>query len=815
MAVTSPAHADPLLPSLVDDGAYPGAAAILAAQNVRLLAGDGHIVIADCATPPSGDFGLLKVYTTDETIGADGIGRVCFKVNAAAGWLNLEVPGVYEIRGDGQRTGTGHAVTAELTTETGDEITVAVDPDGSTQVGLGADPDNPPTILLQLRTGAGPAPVTGTNAAVGKLATGQHSCTATLIAPQWVLTAASCFADNPDQPIVAAGAPATPTQITFPGHASVAVDHLAPRADRDLVLARLATPISGIAASLPASTPPAVGATLQTVGYGRTDTQWVADTQHTAVTALSAVTGTTLQAATSSGLVCKGNAGGPASNANGKIAAVLSRAGQGGCLDVSSGGTDVVLARVDDLAGWIRWHTTLAGVGAGENWSILSGASASQHVAGQPGVPGTDPYEGSTYTSVSAAQENASIYQDISLTVNPGDTFCANAHVVTEGTAAGGGGSFALHLMGGAAESSAKSVVNLAGGNNWTPLSTCVTAASGHTAVRVQFWPMVGGPAIGIDAVDVHKSIAVNGGFNKGSSNWTVFPDSNFAAYGSGVVGNNPYEGTGFAATNTAVNGGGGIYQDVNLAINPGDTYCGSAQVATQGATGGASGNFVIWLIGASHQNSLFALENLPGGDNWTPVTTCVTATTTYNKLRVQFYPHANTGTVIIDAVDVHKSIAVNGGFNNGFSNWTVGANSYYATYGPGVTGNDPYEGTGFAATSTNVTSDGIFQDVNLAINPGDTYCGSAQVATQGTTGGASGNFVIWLIGASEQNAVFALENLPGGDNWTPVTTCITATTTYNRLRVQFYPHPNTGSVIIDAVDVHKSLAVNGGFNVL
>jgi hypothetical protein len=134
----------------VERFAYPGAADILATANVRLGTGDGHIVFADCATPPVGDIGLLKVYTTDETIGPDGIGRVCFKVTATSGWLNLEVPGVYEIRGDGQRTGTGHEVTAELVDDEGEEIVVDVDPDGSTQVGQGADPNAPPTMLLRL-----------------------------------------------------------------------------------------------------------------------------------------------------------------------------------------------------------------------------------------------------------------------------------------------------------------------------------------------------------------------------------------------------------------------------------------------------------------------------------------------------------------------------------------------------------------------------------------------------------------------------------------------------------------------------------------
>ena len=136
--------------SIVEDYSYPGADQILATQNVRLVSGDGHIVLADCATPPAGDIGLIKVFTTDETIGADGIGRVCFKVIGSKGLLNLEVPAVFEIRGDGQRTGTGHEGTAHVRTDEGDSVTVPLDPDGSAQVGIGVDPSNSPTTLLRL-----------------------------------------------------------------------------------------------------------------------------------------------------------------------------------------------------------------------------------------------------------------------------------------------------------------------------------------------------------------------------------------------------------------------------------------------------------------------------------------------------------------------------------------------------------------------------------------------------------------------------------------------------------------------------------------
>ncbi|NUO59721.1 MAG: trypsin-like serine protease [Hamadaea sp.] len=357
------------LPSLVDDGVhpYPGAAEILAAHNVRLISGDGHILLADCATPAQGDIGLVKVWTTDETIGADGLGRVCFRVTASSGVLNLEVPGVYEIRGDGQREGTGHQVTAQLRSDTGNQLTVDVDPDGSTPVGLGADPEASPTMLLQLRSGTGPAPGIGSQAAVGKLAAAGRECTATLVAPRWVLTATSCLAADPTQPQLAEGSPAGPTYVAFPGKSTVKVDWLSPRPGRDVVLARLTSVIAGIA-PIPLSTTAPTGVGLSTVGYSRaglTTADWTTDQQRTAQITFTTATATTLTTAAGP-LICSGMAGAPVLTA-GKLAAVLSQAGQAGCPDTTGGGSEVVAARADDLATWVDVVTTTT---ADHTWAL-------------------------------------------------------------------------------------------------------------------------------------------------------------------------------------------------------------------------------------------------------------------------------------------------------------------------------------------------------------------------------------------------------------------------------------------------------------
>jgi len=349
----TPAAADPPAdPSTVEDFAYPGAAAILSAHDVKLVSGDGHILFADCATPPVDGVSVMKVWTT-EPIRSGGGGLVCFKVTADRGWLTLEVPGVYEIRGDGQRTGTGHAVTAEVTTDAGQHTTVAVNPSGSTQVGIGVDQGNAPTTLLRLAAGGAARPVVaddpygfGAKVDVG----GVRACSGALVAPQWIVTAAACFAEE-GRP-AGAGAPPRTTTVTVGGRVIPAV-RLVPHADRDVVLVRLRVRAIGVTPVPVATTAPAGGEALRAAGFGRTATEWVPGRLHTTPVTVQAVAAGTVDLP---GPICKGDAGGPLLRSAGgriELVAIHHTSWQRGCLGSDETRQGAVETRLDDLAGWI------------------------------------------------------------------------------------------------------------------------------------------------------------------------------------------------------------------------------------------------------------------------------------------------------------------------------------------------------------------------------------------------------------------------------------------------------------------------------
>ncbi|WP_051366955.1 LamG-like jellyroll fold domain-containing protein [Hamadaea tsunoensis] len=338
-------------PSLVDDGVYPypDAAAIQAAQHVELISGDGHILLADCATPAVDGVSVVEVHSLDQTVGSEGVGRICFRVTATSGVLNMLINDVYEIRGDGRRTGAGHQMTATVHEDTGEDATVDLVPDASNQVGVGRGEASPHADLVQLRAGTGPAPVTGSQAAVGKLASDDRTCTATLVDPRWVLTAAACFAADPLAPQLTDGAAPAGYRLVLPGHAAVGVDWLVARPGRDVTLARLITPVPDVTPVPLATTAATTGSALPGYGYGRTTTIVTDQQQSLAVT----FTGTAPETltATAASPVCSGTAGAPVVQ-GGAVVAVLSQGGQAGCLGVSGSDAGVVAARTDGLKTW-------------------------------------------------------------------------------------------------------------------------------------------------------------------------------------------------------------------------------------------------------------------------------------------------------------------------------------------------------------------------------------------------------------------------------------------------------------------------------
>ncbi|MFJ5223447.1 trypsin-like serine protease [Streptomyces sp. NPDC088400] len=214
--------------------------------------------------------------------------------------------------------------------------------------------------------GGDPAP-DGVHAFTAKIDIGGvRACSGTLINNQWLITAASCFADDPAEATsLPTGPPARKSSATIgrtdltgtTGHVRDIV-HLVPRQDRDVVLAKLATPVPGIAPLRPTTTAPVAGESLKGTGYGRTKDTWVPDQLHTGAFTAGQVQDTTVSIDGTP--LCKGDTGAPTFREKDgllELVSVVSRSWQGGCLASKETRTGAIAGRVDDIRTWIREST--------------------------------------------------------------------------------------------------------------------------------------------------------------------------------------------------------------------------------------------------------------------------------------------------------------------------------------------------------------------------------------------------------------------------------------------------------------------------
>ncbi|MET9118792.1 trypsin-like serine protease [Streptomyces longwoodensis] len=253
---------------------------------------------------------------------------------------------------------------------------------------------------------------------------GSKACSATLIAPQWLATAASCFADDPAASVrIPAGAPRLRTTATI-GRTDLTttagvvrdVVQLVPRDDRDLVLARLSAPVTGIGLPGIATGAPAKDAAVSVTGYGRTKDEWAPLKLHGETFRVDQVDATDFAVHGATGAaVCAGDSGAPVFTPAGLLG-IASRSDQGGCFgtDAAQTSTHAVVTRTDDIAGWVRSTVESA------PFADFNGDGAEDTAVGDPkATVGGDAEAGAVHVVYGGGKGTAQL--DQSLDSVPGD----------------------------------------------------------------------------------------------------------------------------------------------------------------------------------------------------------------------------------------------------------------------------------------------------------------------------------------------------------------------------------------------------------
>ncbi|MGW7537285.1 hypothetical protein [Amycolatopsis sp. NPDC054798] len=138
-ALAGTAHADDTPPPIVEDYAYPGAAQIFQDRAIKLISGDGHILLAKCGSEAN----MVEVHAYNSADHDPDPGHYCFRVTGATGHLRMEVPYAY------QAWAGNHTAQATVAVN-GKNTTVPLVKNGWTGIGEGTGTD--PATLLELNT---------------------------------------------------------------------------------------------------------------------------------------------------------------------------------------------------------------------------------------------------------------------------------------------------------------------------------------------------------------------------------------------------------------------------------------------------------------------------------------------------------------------------------------------------------------------------------------------------------------------------------------------------------------------------------------
>ncbi|WP_367140110.1 MULTISPECIES: glycerophosphodiester phosphodiesterase family protein [Streptomyces] len=383
------AVADAQPSSLVEDFSYPEADKIKKEKGITLKHGDGRIILADCSSA----VGLMEVWSR-------GRDKTCFRVTGSSGYLSLEIPAVFGIKGSADQ-----AADVTLTAPDGKAEEVQIPKGAWTPVGETSDPQARDHILVEISVGQGTAasPLTADPDrpwlarinvnTPGRV--GSRSCSGSVIDRTWVLTSASCFADGTSKSVKEGAATELNATATVAGQSAVKINYVVPRGDRDVLLARLETPVANVTPATLTSTAPAAGSTLIAAGTGRSKTEWVPAAPHNSSVTQSSTTATGVGLA--GGQICQGDAGGPVLDSGGRITAVQSSADNGECLGKVGQGNSATAARIDNIIPWLEGSTFTGqaryGLDEGVGSRRVSGGASEEFVArlaggAELGVPG-------------------------------------------------------------------------------------------------------------------------------------------------------------------------------------------------------------------------------------------------------------------------------------------------------------------------------------------------------------------------------------------------------------------------------------------
>jgi hypothetical protein len=400
--------------------------------------------------------------------------------------------------------------------------------------------------------------------------------------------------------------------------------------------------------------------------------------------------------------------------------------------------------------------------------------------------------EGSWYGEMNTSQTNGSVYQDVAIAAQAGQSYTFSIWVRSaDGTAFSG--MLNLFALGNPVQGAS---TRFTAGGSWTQVTVGLGVTSGgSTSLRAQIYMTTTGHNLDVDGAQIVDAGLTSASFENSANPWQVYEiATNLTAYNNS---NYAVEGSWYGEMNTSQTNGS-VYQDVAIAAQAGQSYTFSIWVRSADGTA-FSGMLNLFALGNPVQG---ASTNFTAGGSWTSVAVGLDLTAGgHSALRAQLYMTTTGHNLDVDAAQLVNAIVSNSHFESGSpapwqpfegtTNQAVYQNSSYAI-----------QGSYYMEMNVGQAAGSVFQKVGIVPRSGHTYTFTVWIRCRCT--------IIPFQTASGTAAVFALGNAnPGvGTNflvsaiaWTRVSVAIdppVAGSPYSAAQVQIYL--NTVGVNVDIV---------------
>ena len=336
------------------------------------------------------------------------------------------------------------------------------------------------------------------------------------------------------------------------------------------------------------------------------------------------------------------------SSGNGTITVIEQNASSNGSDSISVVNWVVQNTYGLQITQWLHWplfnQLTNASFETGSRspWAAASGPTTAYQVYN---TPAGQAMEGSWYMEMNTTGDNGSIYQDVLVPPQVGQSYTFSIWVLSR-DGNDFSGTLAIWGLGGTSESGAR---DFTAGASWTAVSAPLNVnVSGHTKLRAQIYMHSTGRNLDLDGGQLVNAGPTNASFEIGSSSWSTMGLQTITYTVRDTPSGYALEGSRYAEVSTDPIGGS-IYQDITIAPQPGQSYTLTVWVRC---------NCYPWQTVTGSLN-LFALGNgNPGSGTtftavswqWTRVSVTVDLPTTSNghtQLRAQIY--VNTALLYLD----------------------------------------------------------------------------------------------------------------------------------------------------------------------